>query len=286
MTVHRATAPFTVAGKKLSRRLLRREVRAGVPAARARHVRAAGSSRRHSVSRAARRPALRQRRLDAGLPDGRQVRPPPRRVRRPVRKAERPAEAGAREGHDDRDGGIHVQPCGERLVYGHQPAAGRRRRRELADVGSAARSVLRRDQGLDRRRGGQARGRPRPQLRGRVGATRRRGDQAPQAPDCPGGSVRRLDALGLDALAAGAVRVSVRGRVPPGARCAAISPAASTSSSFRPAWDRRRPAADVAGAAAAVAVAAARRRCRGAEYPGPVSEPARGVHRGPDGSAA
>ena len=40
-------------------------------------------------------PAVRQRRLDARLSDGREVRPHPRRIRRPVREAERPAEAGA-----------------------------------------------------------------------------------------------------------------------------------------------------------------------------------------------
>ena len=49
ITIHRATAPFTVGGKSVSGELVRREDRAGVPAARHGHVRAAGSSGRHSV---------------------------------------------------------------------------------------------------------------------------------------------------------------------------------------------------------------------------------------------
>ena len=43
VAVHRATASFTVGRQVLSGRLVRREVGAGVPSARARHVRAAGS---------------------------------------------------------------------------------------------------------------------------------------------------------------------------------------------------------------------------------------------------
>ena len=62
ITVHRATAPFTVARQELSRRIVRREIGAGVPAARARHVRAAGSSGRHPVSGRTADPAVRQRR--------------------------------------------------------------------------------------------------------------------------------------------------------------------------------------------------------------------------------
>ena len=88
-------------GQELSGRLVRRENRSGVPAARARHVRAAGSSRRHPVSRRPADAAVRQRRLDARVSDGRQVRPRPRRLRRPVREAERPAETGARQGDGD-----------------------------------------------------------------------------------------------------------------------------------------------------------------------------------------
>ena len=49
ITVHRATAPFTRGRQVLSGRLVRREGGAAVPAARARHVRAAGSSGRLSV---------------------------------------------------------------------------------------------------------------------------------------------------------------------------------------------------------------------------------------------
>ena len=60
------------------------------------------------------------------------------------------------------------------------------------------------------------------------GTARRRRDQAAQAPDRPGRSVRRVDALGLDALAARAVRVPVRGRVSRRRSTRATWPAAST----------------------------------------------------------
>ena len=52
----------------------------------------------------------------------------------------------------------------------------------------------------------------------RRGASGRRRDQAAQAADRAGRSVRRLDAVRLDALAPRAVRVPVRGRVSAGAR--------------------------------------------------------------------
>ena len=57
----------------LSRRLLRGEDGAGRTRARDRHVRAAGSPERHGRARHS-APAVRQRRLDALLPDGREVR--------------------------------------------------------------------------------------------------------------------------------------------------------------------------------------------------------------------
>ena len=81
----RARSPSN--GTDVSGRLVRREDGAGVPAARARHVRAAGSSRRHSVSRGAADAAVRQRRVDARVSDGREVRSRARRLRRSVRDA-------------------------------------------------------------------------------------------------------------------------------------------------------------------------------------------------------
>ena len=57
--------------QELSGRLLRRQDGAGVSAARDGHVRAAGSSRRRAVSGRTADAAVRQRRLDARLPDGR-----------------------------------------------------------------------------------------------------------------------------------------------------------------------------------------------------------------------
>ena len=49
ITIHRATAPFTVGGKLVSGEFVCREDRAGIPAACHGHVRAPGSSGRHSV---------------------------------------------------------------------------------------------------------------------------------------------------------------------------------------------------------------------------------------------
>ena len=76
--------------------IVRRQSRAAVPAARARHVRAAGSSRRHPVSGRAADAPVRQRRLDPRVSDGGQVRSHPGWVRRPVRAHYWPAEAAAR----------------------------------------------------------------------------------------------------------------------------------------------------------------------------------------------
>ena len=74
ITIQRATAPFTVERQVVSGQLLRRQDGAGVPAARDGHVRAAGSSRRHSVSRRPADAAVRLDRLHARVSDGRAVR--------------------------------------------------------------------------------------------------------------------------------------------------------------------------------------------------------------------
>jgi hypothetical protein len=79
---HRASRDGIVHGRRqeLSGWIVRGQGGTSVPSARARHVRAAGSSRRHSVSRRSADASVRQRRVDAGLPDGRPVRPHPGRV--------------------------------------------------------------------------------------------------------------------------------------------------------------------------------------------------------------
>ena len=61
-------------GQAVSGQLADRQDGAGVPAARHGHVRAAGSPGRHSVPGRAAHAAVRQRRLHAGVPDGRAVR--------------------------------------------------------------------------------------------------------------------------------------------------------------------------------------------------------------------
>ena len=66
--------------QELSGGVVRRQNGAGIPAARARHVRAAGPPRRFPVSGRTAQAALRQRGMDSGVSDGRAVRPRPRRL--------------------------------------------------------------------------------------------------------------------------------------------------------------------------------------------------------------
>ena len=129
VAVHRATKEFDVAGTRYPRGLVRRHDGAGVPAARARHVRTAGSSERDPVSRGAADTALRQRRLDAGVPDGRRVRARPGAVHRSVRardRLERQAGGGHRRGRGRRSRLRH-QPPGQRRRDRRQPPAARER---------------------------------------------------------------------------------------------------------------------------------------------------------------
>ena len=80
-TASRAPGDGAVHGRRqaVPGRLVRRQDGAGVPPARARHVRAAGSPERLPVPGRPADAAVRQRRLDARVPDGREVRSHPRR---------------------------------------------------------------------------------------------------------------------------------------------------------------------------------------------------------------
>ncbi len=85
VTVHRATADFTVAGKKYPKgSYVVKSAQAFRP-----HVLDMFEPQDHpndfAIPAAPPNRAVRRRRLDAGLPDGREVRPGPRRLRRPVR---------------------------------------------------------------------------------------------------------------------------------------------------------------------------------------------------------
>ena len=124
ITIHRATAAFTRRRQVVSGRLVRREDGAGVPPARARHVRAAGSPERLPVSGRPADSAVRQRRLDARLSDGRQVRPRSRRLRRTVREGDRADQTPAPGQVTERPAPpAIVQPRAERRVHRGQPAA-------------------------------------------------------------------------------------------------------------------------------------------------------------------
>ncbi len=110
IAVHRATREFTAGGQAVSSRVVRRLHGAGVPAARDRHVRAAGSSGQLSLSGRAADAAVRQRGLDARVPDGHRVRSAPRAAYRSLRTASglEPDDAGGRRaagrrvaGHDE-----------------------------------------------------------------------------------------------------------------------------------------------------------------------------------------
>ena len=80
----------------VSGELAHRQDGAGVPAARHGHVRAAGSSGRHSVPGRRADAAVRLDRLHARVHDGREVRSHPRRLRRAVRRADGLCESAGR----------------------------------------------------------------------------------------------------------------------------------------------------------------------------------------------
>ena len=115
----------------LPRRLLCGHRLAGVPSPRARHVRAAESPERLPVPGRAADRALRQRRVDAGAPDGGRVRPHPRRFQRALRADRVDGRPDARHGHRSRvPRGLHGGPH-QRGVHRGQSRAGERRRRLL-----------------------------------------------------------------------------------------------------------------------------------------------------------
>ena len=125
---HRAArhAPVQRRGEELSAGLLRRDDRPGVPAARARHVRAAGSSQRHPLPRCAADASLRQRGVDARLPDGHRVRSRARAICGSVRGRhglERRAAPRPRDGHLRR-ARLPDRPARQRRVSGGESAPG------------------------------------------------------------------------------------------------------------------------------------------------------------------
>ena len=103
---------------------------AGVPPARDRHVRTAGSPRQLSVSGRAADPAVRQRGLDARVPDGHRIRSAPRAGYRSLRTDSglEPEDAGGRRAAGRRVAG-HDESCPARRVRGRQSPAGCQRRR-------------------------------------------------------------------------------------------------------------------------------------------------------------
>ena len=103
---HRPSRDRGLPGQRqaLSRGLVRRDDQPGVPSARHGHVRAAGSPQRHRLSRRAADPALRQRRLDAGVPDGRAVRSRARAGHRAVREGDRLERRSRRRAPSPADG--------------------------------------------------------------------------------------------------------------------------------------------------------------------------------------
>ena len=128
VTVHRATAPFAVAGKSYPAGSYVVKIGAGVPAARDRHVRAAGSSERHPVSGRHRR---RRPYDNAGWTLAYQMGVQFDRILDgfdgPVREGERPAEAGARQGEPTRPAapGYLLSHAPNDAFIGRQPPAGR-----------------------------------------------------------------------------------------------------------------------------------------------------------------
>ena len=126
VTVHRATAAFAVAGKSYpAGSYVVKSAQAFRP-----HVLDMFEPQDHPddipyPGRPA-DPAVRQRRLDARVPDGRQVRSRARRLRRSLREGERAAEAGAREGQRRGSGaGFLMSHAPNDAFTADQPPAGR-----------------------------------------------------------------------------------------------------------------------------------------------------------------
>ena len=105
--------------------VLRREVRAALQAARARHVRTAGSSGRHPVPGWPSDAPVRQRGLDPRVSDGGEVRSNSRWVRWTLREGDRPPGAGAGQGSCNRAHG-RPEPCRQQRIHRDQSAAGSR----------------------------------------------------------------------------------------------------------------------------------------------------------------
>ena len=127
--VHQATAPLTVNGKTYpAGSYVVKTAQAGRAHVH-RHVRAAGSPQRHGRARHS-APALRQRRLDARLPDGREVRPALGRRDRSAAGRSRAWRAplpGTITRHRD-DRGLSAVAVDQRRVHDRQPRAEGQRR--------------------------------------------------------------------------------------------------------------------------------------------------------------
>ena len=204
----------------LSGRDVRRQDGAGRPRARARHVRAAGSSQRHGRARHS-APSVRQRRLDARLPDGRQVRSRLRRRDGSVQGGRGTGRTAAREDFRRRRGRLpalagrvndtftianRVLKAGGEVyrlaasmaANGHTYAAG-----SLYVVASAAVDAHRAERGAGARR------QPRRDHRSSGG----RCDETCGEAHRPLGHAHGLDAVRLDALRARTVRISLHRRL-------------------------------------------------------------------------
>ena len=128
----RATADFAVQGRRYpAGSFVVKTAQAFRP-----HVldmfRAARAPERRRVSGRPAGAAVRQRRLDAGVPDGGEIRPRARRLRRPVRTGDDRCAPGGRGARRRGHRGLSGEPSPERCVRGGQPPAARRRGGVLA----------------------------------------------------------------------------------------------------------------------------------------------------------
>src|SRR5438874_1345351 len=212
-------------GPALSRAVLYRTGRPGVPPARPRHVRAAGPPQRLPVSRRAADPTVRQRGLDPGLSDGRELRSHPGPIRRIVRAGARHRDAAPGDGQPrGRGHRLPAESSRERRRDRHQSTArqgGGSRLAGAAGRGERPRLPGRHDlhsgHACEHPAGAGARDRPGPELRRARHASGSRAARSPRAHRAVG-PLRGIDSVRLDPLVARAVRVSLRGRVPVDAR--------------------------------------------------------------------
>ena len=218
--VHKATAAFEVGGKKYPTGSYVVKQRPGIPRSRSRYVRASRPSRRFRLSRCAANPALRCRGVDSRLPDGSEIRPDSRGFYWPFRGTRHEAPPPpAKVFYGDKAAGFFLAVRTNEAFHAVNQllAAGEdvRRLKEPLILDGVKHApgmffVVNKEGTLPRLE----------KIAAALGTRFLRQNCAGQGSGStqtrahsPLGSLWRIDALGLDALAAGAVRIPIHRRL-------------------------------------------------------------------------